>query len=438
MMIVYIVLASLMVLTTVIGLSLDSLRDSLKKSELVRNDSMLYIKNYDVVYAAYTSYFENRYTSIIGDENVIVYLMNVEDSGFGNLMGCYFEAVSCASKVGAHFIGIWVKEPGDYYKEMPTIIRHDNPKTKNESQAEHFFYVNCEVYFPWQRYKEVNYPQIVDKLLGPSINKYISSTFADYSNLSALQIPISRPDVNEISLKLPKHEISKKHEIAKYIEKLPDINERLSVNPISESEGKSEITLAISTIPFIPDALIHFRCDDVMKQTRDSIYGFTNFNVYLLIIPENVNYIHITTFENNDAAKSHDPTVQSCREVVAALIIFLSFHYPHTVITVLRNSHVFDTITMISKSPLVVCSASTFCYFPSLMNKNPVYIPVTFLLNGGRPYFMRDGWFWMTYPKMHQFGEHFDSEFGHVKIDPRNNTRREIIINSLIHLKPKH
>lgn len=149
-----------------------------------------------------------------------------------------------------------------------------------------------------------------------------------------------------------------------------------------------------------------------------------------MIIPKTVRYIHLLTYQG------HHVTARSkaCEDIMIGLLIFLTIHYPTSIVTILRGIP-FDSLVQMSQAPLVICSASTFCFWPGLMNKNRVYTPLTWLFTGEKPRYLTDSWHWIEYPKLIQFGHHFEG-FNETYLEENKMTRREVILNSLIDIKP--
>jgi hypothetical protein len=78
-----------------------------------------------------------------------------------------------------------------------------------------------------------------------------------------------------------------------------------------------------NTLPIIPDAVIHFRCNDILSHKKSfSNYGFLNFNVYPLLLPTQMKNIYILTDVSVDQAPHHP-----CLFLADGLKRYLYQHY---------------------------------------------------------------------------------------------------------------
>jgi hypothetical protein len=248
----------------------------------------------------------------------------LEEAQWGNRIGDYFEGMACADIAGLHFVNIAIEKSSSQQlvQSFPSVIVHPNP-AKDVIDAAVTLYKNCpkigEYPYVYRGGWSQRLPKIGSLLLN-AINKFY-------------------PD--------RRVKVLKKSDFA-------DIS--FPVNKKAES------------VPFIPDAVIIFRCFDILLEY--SQYGFLNFNVYQSLIPNNTNTIYVLS-EPLNYMEDQDQSVKFRREVCRglgfAIVAHLRLHFPNAVVAI-RRGHPADSIAMLSSSKTVVCAPSTFCLWPGVVN----------------------------------------------------------------------
>ena len=143
-------------------------------------------------------------------------------------------------------------------------------------------------------------------------------------------------------------------------------------------------------------------------------YGIMNFNVYPMIIPKGVKSIYILTEDisyltANGDYKDHNHGQRLCPLLLLnGLVPFLQKRYPETTIAVRRGKQM-DGFVQINRAKLVICTATTFCFWPAVANSNSdVYFMQSGLIP---PFYFGDRFHWISYPKyfgMRMHGNRFD------------------------------
>lgn len=391
---------------------------------------------------SYDKFYSNKYSHYVDNDTipVLIHIINIGKYGFGNSYGFYLEAMSCAEELGAHFIGVWHSEyfpsVNSSLSKLPTL--KFNPKAITRQEIMNInIEERCAKDFPWEVVKNswLKHQSNIEYTLRPILQYFINSTYlssSEFEIIDKVLIPVNRSDVNEISLKYELSNIPKiPSDIIKYIDKNPNLKYDLASNNIERNYNNVSIT----TIPLIPDALIQLRCDDVIGFGIGDKYGFLNFNVYQMIIPKSVKSIYILTYQSKHRDSYH---IRMCQDLVIALVLFLSIHYPpeSTVIAVFRGGNPFDSLTQIAlSSGIIICSTSTFCWWPALLNSqrnSRIYVPLTWLFVNTKPIYFKDNWNWISYPQVHQFGPFFEGSE-----NKRYESIRDAILTLLISDKPR-
>jgi len=244
----------------------------------------------------------------------------------------------------------------------------------------------------------------------------------EISSISALSVNLSIFDESNLLLKdsrvkdyLNVKGMKSKQHILKLV-----MNKDLHTNYFTRNYEIDHPLLYESThLPLIPDVVISIRCNDILSHGRGSPYGFLNFNVYTMIIPYQVKTIYVLT-EPSTYNSNHNK--ERCEDIVLALLLFLDMHYPDAVISLIRG-HQFHAMVMIKEAKLVICTATTFCLWPGLLNQSLIYFPITWLVSEGRGHMLTRSWRWISYPILHQF-QYQDQD--------QNSTVFENILNTLL------
>lgn len=281
------------------------------------------------------SFLKNELSDLIGDRPVYVfsfdYLMR-STTGIGNRLSDYLTAMACSRTVGLHFVGIPIQTNHSqwmdthvadqpFYKALPSIVVHPNPTTRMKA----FKAMEKECIFNEFPHEDPREPW--EKML-PYLREIVYNAVNDQMNSHKHQ-----------SLDISTFDLVKNNDIKA---------------KISYGHGHS--------LPLIPDTAILFRCNDVIRGMRG--YGFIDWNVYKRLIPQNTTLIYILTEPKGYNAHTEDTSTQ-CSIIIDSLVEYLSDIFNKTTIAV-RRGHPFDSLIILTMSNLVICAASTFCFWPAV------------------------------------------------------------------------
>jgi hypothetical protein len=132
----------------------------------------------------------------------------------------------------------------------------------------------------------------------------------------------------------------------------------------------------------LDDAVIHFRCGDLMDSKHPN-FAFVRFESYTRHIAPNTTSIGILTqpFQSRDNDQTRpcdatDTTLDRCRTVVLALVDYLQQRHPHARITIHNGPH--ETIALAYARMILarqtLAGLSTFGIFPVLATFGTAYL----------------------------------------------------------------
>ena len=172
---------------------------------------------------------------------------------------------------------------------------------------------------------------------------------------------------------LPVMKIHMQHAAASYIKKynktVMNITTDISSSPMN------------SNLPMLPNVTIQYRCGDNVEQLPNR-YGFIPFDVILRLIPTSYKFIYILSDPPDRSASN--PFNKNCNIIIKSLVDYIIHRHPESTVVAKRGGDPFLDFTRFILSPITICSASTFCFWPSLANNNTVYLPVTYLFGGSK------------------------------------------------------
>lgn len=130
-------------------------------------------------------------------------------------------------------------------------------------------------------------------------------------------------------------------------------------------------------LPLYPNVTIQYRCGDNIGfgKTR---YGLLPFSTYTPPrVPRDVaKFIYVIA--DSPARSATHPYSYRCETVLQRLHKYLQRVFPQAVVVVKRGGDLFLDYARIMHSSVVVCSASTYCLWPSLSNEHgQVHFPLT-------------------------------------------------------------
>lgn len=280
----------------------------------------------------------------------------LELNSFGNVLGYYIEARLCALISGTHYVSIRkvststeVHTHSPILEMLPTISLHKTPNTsysilniKRECLCE---YDDCHehaeaLYYRFHELATNMYAYAYEKVL---FNIRTSQGF---------HLLIDKKKILRLKLSL----IEKK-------------------------------------LPFIPDVSIHYRCGDNVGAG----YGVLPYRAFTTKIPkETTRTIYIMGEEKY--RKTHKKSADLCEAIIIRLFDTLVTHFPNATVLVLRGGNITHDQLRLAFSNVTICSASTFCIWPAMINKNTVYFPLTSLIANREKPQLSPRFFWFNDP----------------------------------------
>lgn len=311
----------------------------------------------------YNEFLNNTYSEYIGRAPIYVYDLDFQLAQFGNRLGNYFEAVAFAHEMGMHFVGFYhhlneihFNSTKSFTNKIKTVIKHDNPKDRDsivKCLLSPYSLMHYTIAWPWSTpnrlwMKNVDF---ITETMTLGINGYIESSYESLNKL-----------------KVPKNTF------------------------VNISDG--------SYIDLIPDAVILFRCADILKLVGKG-YGFINWNLYTELIPPDSKSIYIVT----EPLKYGDFD-NICSQLNAKLVEFLQNIYSNSTVLI-RRGYPLDSMVMFKYSKTVICAPSTFCFFALFSNLNgSIYYQKSTLINDGMTatiFDSRENLKWIEYPIIELF-----------------------------------
>lgn len=131
-------------------------------------------------------------------------------------------------------------------------------------------------------------------------------------------------------------------------------------------------------LPVIPDSAIHYRCGDNFI----GHYGFLPFRAFTSLIPKSARTIYVLA--ENKKRKANKAKQSICDAIFAGLYQYLHRHFPNATVVVRRGDNLFVDMYRLAQAPNMICSVSSFCLWPALINTSPdVHFPATKLILKG-------------------------------------------------------
>jgi hypothetical protein len=193
-----------------------------------------------------------------------------------------------------------------------------------------------------------------------------------------------------------------KHNLSLYVDTFGVWNTRVVQSTkdttISTTNANDEL------LPLLPNVTIQIRCSDMLYcmsslgcQVPGGGYGVLPFSAYLDLIPNGTSLIYILSDSPKRANQGKD-----CGIVLDELVAYLSAQFPHTDVYVKRGGSVFLTMVQMMYSPITICSASTFCFWPALASTSKVYFPRTSTIANRTMPYLTPAWNWILEPQIMQ------------------------------------
>lgn len=264
----------------------------------------------------------------------------IGSDSLGNNLGAYFENIACANMVGLHYFStahIWepssLDAPTPFLAMIPDQIVHDNP-VSDVKLAKVKIKTTCKCPGSCHERPTALWTRSLD---------YIK--------------PILWRAVNNHVLHI------------------------ISNETIVRSNDLSNA--AVDTVlPLVPDAAIHYRCGDNFI----GHYGMLPFAAFTKTIPTSVKTMYVLAENRDRKTKNRRHLAAKCDAIFDSLLQFLVKGFPQSTVLIRRGDDLYTDFTRLAMAKYVVCSVSTFCLWPAVMNqhgKDHVFFPKTRLIVQG-------------------------------------------------------
>lgn len=298
------------------------------------------------------------------DLPILVHSPCLGSDSLGNYLGVYFEAIACAQLAGMHYLAVakvWEPKSQDaptfFIDKLPTIVQNEAPlinKTTLQVYSRLKQVCTCEgscherVSSAWVTYfakeKEVKRRNLAN--LNNLGSKFIGDILTDALNYHMKQYTQGE-------------NVSKSHTV------------------VTESDLTSvEVG---TTLPLVPDAAIHYRCGDNFV----GWYGFLPFEAFVKNIPPSARTIYVLAEKRTRKTSSKRHLAAKCDEIFKSLFAYLQQKFPSSTILIRRGDDLYVDMWRLANANTTICSVSTFCLWPAIINKNKAFFPMTKLVVGG-------------------------------------------------------
>lgn len=308
----------------------------------------------------------NRWSPELDGVQMLVYPFCPDLGSMGNFLGRYFNEASCAKVLGTHFIS-------------PRPLEKLKKDSYNELDVSRRFFAAL--------------PSTVVSPINASRNEVLARIDTECACKKYCWSDSSAPWIKNTQW------------IAKTFRKSLDAafpNGELKTG-FSDYHHTSDITNAKNPmqLPIIPDVAIHYRCGDNLGTiARPFGYGLLSFPVLQRLIPKDAKYIYILSEPVHRVHYLADPIYkEKCGQIIKWIFVFIANHFPDSTVLVSRGGNMFVDIARLTLANTTICSASTFCLFPSIAhNGTAVYFPVTKLIGRFDRFQMNDHFHWIEEP----------------------------------------
>lgn len=249
---------------------------------------------------------------------------------------------ACAYRSGAHIIIINSGENDEpFWQAIPKVVVHPNPAANYESVKSYYQSTcNANSVFPWDDEKHWYKPEELIAIYRPLLKNCIRSQLGSYGYFT-----------------------TKKSMLLTY----PTAFNKS--NPFQDDPDLSKILSStdLESIPLFPDVLIHYRCSDNIFFPN---MGLLPFFAILSHIPVQSKYIFIVT--ESEFGQNAD----ICVPIEEELANEIGKAFPKAQVVIRRGGDVFQIYAMLAHCDVVICSASSFCFYGATANvEGQVYLP---------------------------------------------------------------
>jgi hypothetical protein len=296
------------------------------------------------------AFLSNQFGAMTENLNVLIYPFCLTTNELGNRLGNYFNEVGCAEASGINFLTIHktFQLEGSFHRSntsdadiikakqaqlafldaLPDAIVHPNPVDRASAVANVNNLCRCTRYCWQQKAPWTNHTN--------SIKSYM-----------------------QLAVKA-------------YMRKLGDVSTEVDI-----VNDKSNAVPG-QRLPLVPDATIQYRCGDNLAFSF--MYGILPYTVFDKRIPADAKYIYVLSDHPSRAPNS--PNTGRCKLILDKLFEYLLQKFPNAVVVVKRGGDIFLDYVRLALSPTVVCSASSYCFWPALSNPGQIHFPLTYLIAG--------------------------------------------------------
>lgn len=313
-----------------------------------------------------------------GDEAIMLYSMDFPVQRIGNFLGFFFESLMCAHLSGIHFVvinkalrGFSTKSnnrkssPQVFMDAFPHYLLHQKP-TKGTTAARNAYDKHCSC--PQYCFEELRSAWYHDI---PRLQGLLSTALKNYyeNEIAKKAITFRAKDFAPTTRQIKSSESNEGHR-----------------ELLKKSKGKE-------VFPLIPDVTIHLRCSDVIRTHLKGKYGFLNFHAYSHTIPQDkAKLIYVVT------EKDFQSDARVCDIILAEMVDFLETQFPSSTVLVRRGGNPLHTMLQFAYSPITICSASTFCFWPAMVATGHAFYPVSNLILESKEIFVSNHFHWITSP----------------------------------------
>lgn len=331
-------------------------------------------------------FLQDRYALQLQSLSVMVSPFCLRTFQLGNTLGYYFNNIACADLAGSHFIATvndfnlldntslainhHLHSPA-YSLTLPSTIAMGYNPNSHLDNAQYTFFHHLPKILYHSRVRSIAESKQIMQTKCQCLQFCWENSEAPWLS----RIPLIRqaliPAIDAYTI------ASKAHALGTLLNNETDlsslVNNRQFVSPHEE-------LLDSSPLPLVPNVTIQYRCGDNVGFGR-SKYGLLPFSAYSTqrIPPHMAQYIYVIA----DSPTRNKASVYSsrCETILQHLYTTLTKRFPESVVVIKRGGDVFLDYARLAYSPIVFCSASTFCLWPALANTaGQVYFPLTPLI----------------------------------------------------------
>ncbi len=298
-------------------------------------------------------FMSGTWKSTSKDFQILVSTPCLGTDSLGNGLGAYFENIVCANKSGMHYVSvanIWEPKdrdvPSPCLSQIPTVIENLQPLDEATVKSNLKQLCKCQ----------------------GSCHERPNAVWTKGLN-------IIKPIIDNA--------------LQHYLKTVPMLNHTVVL-----STDLSNVPTD-TKLPLIPEAAIHYRCGDNFV----GHYGFLPFSAFVDNIPSSVKTIYVLAENRDRKTKIRRHLATKCDAIFQSLLTYLTHRFPSSTVLIRRGDDLYLDMARLAYAQHVVCSVSTFCLWPAIVNANKAYFPRTKLIVGGNTD-INLGFKWITSPEV--------------------------------------